>query len=87
VPVAHKFFQHVQTVVRMQQFFPLNGGGNGLPRVDTQRFDFGLNYYIRDDLRLITNYGRQFSSQGNANQWNFGFTYRMLFPLWPGRKG
>jgi hypothetical protein len=87
VPVAHKFFQHVQTVVRMQQFFPLNGGGNGLQRVDTQRFDFGLNYYIRDDLRLITNYGRQFSSQGNANQWNFGFTYRMLFPLWPGRKG
>jgi hypothetical protein len=77
----------VQTVVRMQQFFPLNGGGNGLPTVNTQRFDFGLNYYFRDDLRFISSYGRQFSSQGNANVWNVGFTYRMLFPLWPGRKG
>ncbi|WP_263366660.1 hypothetical protein [Edaphobacter bradus] len=80
------FFRKTQIVGRMQQFFPTNGGGNSLPRVDTQRVDFGLNYYVRDDLRLISNYGRSFSSQRDANVWNFGFTYRFLFPLWPGRK-
>jgi hypothetical protein len=79
------FFRRTQAVVRMQQFFPANGGGNSLPSVNTQRFDAGLNYYVRDDLRFISSYGRSFSSQGNANIWNVGFTYRFLFPLWPGR--
>jgi hypothetical protein len=79
------FFRRTQIVGRMQQFFPSNGGGNSLPRVDTQRFDVGLNYYLRDDLRFISSYGRNFSSQGNANIWNIGVTYRFLFPLWPGR--
>ncbi len=79
------FFRRTQVVARMQQFFPSNGGGNSLPNVDTQRFDAGLNYYLRDDLRFISSYGRSFSSQGNANIWNVGFTYRFLFPLWPGR--
>jgi hypothetical protein len=80
-----QFARRIQTVVRMQQFFPLHGGGNSLPGVDTHRIDFGLNYYIRDDIRLISSYGRNFSSQGNANVWNIGATYRFLFPLWPGR--
>ena len=79
------FFRRVQIVGRMQQFFPTNGGGNNLPTVNSQRVDFGLNYYLRDDLRFISSYGRRFSSQGNANVWNVGFTYRFLFPLWPGR--
>lgn len=79
------FFRRFQIVGRVQQFFPLNGGGNGVPRVDTQRLDFGLSYYIHDNLRLVSSYGRSFSSQGNANVWNVGFTYRFLFPLWPGR--
>jgi hypothetical protein len=78
-------FRRTQIVGRMQQFFPTNGGGNNLPTVDTDRFDVGLNYYFRDDLRFISNYGRSFSSQGNANIWNVGFTYRFLFPLWLGR--
>jgi hypothetical protein len=81
-----RLVQKTQIVGRMQQFFPSNGGGNSLPRVDSQRFDFGLNYYFRDDLRFISSYGRTFSSQRNANIWNVGFTYRFLFPLWPGRK-
>ncbi|WP_035348214.1 hypothetical protein [Edaphobacter aggregans] len=81
-----RFVQRTQVVGRMQQFFPLNGGGNSLPRIDTQRFDFGLNYYFRDDIRFISSYGRTFSSQRNANIWNVGFTYRFQFPLWPGRK-
>jgi len=78
--------RRTQIVGRVQQFFPSNGGGNSLPRVDTQRFDLGLNYYVRDDLRFVSSYGRSFSSQGNANIWNVGFTYRFMSPLWPGRK-
>jgi len=78
-------FRRTQVVGRMQQFFPSHGGGNSLPRVDSQRFDVGLNYYVRDDLRFVSSYGRSFSSQRNANVWNVGFTYRFLFPLWPGR--
>ena len=77
--------RRTQVVGRMQQFFALNGGGNSLPQVDSQRFDFGLNYQFRDDLRFISSYGRTFSSQRNANVWNVGFTYRFLLPLWPGR--
>ncbi len=72
-----------QVVGRVQQFAPSHGGGNNLPRVNNQRVDFGLNYYVRDDLRFISSYGRSFSSQGNANVWNVGFTYRFMFPLWP----
>ena len=78
--------RRVQAVGRMQQFFPLNGGGNGLPGVNTQRFDFGLNYYFRDDLRFMSSYGRTFSSQRDANVWNLGLTYRFVLPLWPERK-
>ncbi len=75
-----------QTVGRMQQFFALNGGGNGVPAINTQRFDFGLNYYIHDDFRVISSYGRSFSAQQDANIWNVGFTYRFVMPLWPERK-
>jgi hypothetical protein len=78
--------KRVQLVSRMQQFYPEHGGGNGLPRVDTNRVDFGVNYYVRDDLRFISSYGRQFQQGANANVWNVGFTYRFLMPLWPGRK-
>jgi hypothetical protein len=78
--------QKVQFVGRMQQVFPLNGGGNGIPRVRTDRFDAGLNYYLRDNLRIISSYARSFSSQRNANVWDVGFTYRFMIPLWFGGK-
>ena len=80
------FLRKLQPVARVQEVFPKNGGGNGLPSIQTERFDFGLNYYLRDDLRLLSSYGRSFSSQQDANVWNLGFTYRFLIPLWPGRK-
>jgi hypothetical protein len=79
------FLRKLQTVARFQQAFPRNGGGNGIPSVRTERVDFGLNYYIHDNLRLISSYGRTFSSQRNANIWNLGFTYRFSIPLWYGR--
>jgi hypothetical protein len=81
-----QFLRKFQAVGRMQQFFPLNGGGNNLPTINTQRFDFGLNYYLRDDLRVVSSYGRSFSSKQDANVWNIGFSYRFILPLWPERK-
>jgi len=71
-----------QVVGRMQQVYPSNGGGNAIPSVDTKRFDAGLNYYFRDNLRLVSSYGRQFNHPVDVNIWNFGFTYRFMFPLW-----
>jgi hypothetical protein len=75
----------LQVVARFQQFFtgtPLPE--DFLPTADTNRFDFGLNYYLPHEVRLGGSYGRQFSSLGNANVWNFQITYRFLFPAWPG---
>lgn len=79
-----RFYKGLQPVARIQEFFPTNGGGNSLPTVQTERFDFGLNYYLKDNLRLISSYGRSFSSQQNANVWNAGVTYRFSIPLWFG---
>jgi hypothetical protein len=72
-------------VARVQQFFrnqPVSG--DQLPGVNTREVDFGLNYYLPHEIRLNGSYGRQFSSQSNANVWNFAVTYRFMFPMWPG---
>ena len=77
----------LQAIGRVQQFFRLEpGSGDFLPHADTQRVDFGWNYYLPHEIRLNATYGRQFSSSGNLNIWNFGITYRFLFPLFPGGK-
>jgi hypothetical protein len=86
MPWATGFFQRLQFAPRFQQVHPLNGGGNSLPTKNTERFDAGLNYYIRDNFRLVSSYGRQFQEHANANIWNFGVTYRFIWPLWPGSK-
>jgi hypothetical protein len=57
----------------------------GLQGANTREGEFGLNYYLHDGLRLVSSYGRQFSSAGNLNLWTVGITYRFLFPL--GRVG
>jgi hypothetical protein len=76
----------LQAVARMQQFYlGTRAPDDVLPRADTKRVDFGLNYYLPHNVRLNASYGRQFSSQGNANVWNLQVTYRFLFPLIPGR--
>lgn len=83
---APEFFRHLQLVGRGEQFFVRNGGGDGLPRVNEERPEVGLNYLIHDDWKLISSYGRLYSKNGDINMWNFGFTYRFVWPLWPGRK-
>ena len=84
--VAPDFFRHMQLVGRMEQLFVRNGGGHGLASVNQQRPEVGLNYLIHDDWKVVSSYGRLFSSSGDSNIWNFGFTYRFVWPLWPGKK-
>lgn len=73
-------------VARVQQFFRNEQvNGDSLPAANTQEADFGVNYYLPHEVRLNGSYGRQFSSTGNANVWNFAITYRFMFPMWPGK--
>jgi hypothetical protein len=80
--------KNIQPVIRGQQFFRTAPGVNDeLPQADTQRVDFGLNYYFPHEIRLNGSYGRQFSSTGNSNNWTLDLTYRFLTPLPFWRKG
>jgi len=86
VRLWNKSMRHAEIVARAQQFFV---GGIGaanedafeLPAAETREADFGANYFLRDGLKGIFSYGRQFSSAGNFNQWSFGIAYRFLVPL------
>jgi hypothetical protein len=85
-----KALRHTEVVARQQQFHtgsigPDGSAALGLPGANTRESDFGVNYFLRDGLKGIFSYGRQFSSAGNFNQWSFGFAYRWLVPL--GRVG
>jgi hypothetical protein len=85
-PFWQKQMRRTEVVARAQQFFNGEIGADAdaaldLPGADTREADFGLNYYLRDGLRGVVGYGRQFSSLGNFNQWTYGITYRFLLPL------
>jgi hypothetical protein len=76
----------LEPVFRMQQTFRDSPGqGDGLPAVNTQRADFGLDYHLPHEVRVNTSYSRQFASTGNENIWETTLTYRFLFPAWKGR--
>jgi hypothetical protein len=76
----------IEPVFRMQQTFRLDTTvSDGLPLVNTQRADFGLNYNLPHNTRILINYSRQFSSTGNTNIWETGIVYRFLFPAWKGK--
>jgi len=76
----------LEPVFRMQQFFRSRHiAGDSLSATNLRRPEFGLNYYLPYEIRLNASYGRQFISQfTDVNVWEFGITYRFLFPLWPG---
>jgi hypothetical protein len=76
----------LEPVFRMQQTFRDSpGNGDGLPAVNTQRADFGLDYHLPHEVRINAGYSRQFSSTGNENIWETTLTYRFLFPaIWKG---
>jgi hypothetical protein len=76
----------LEPVIRMQQFFRSKPVPDDfLPTGNLQRPEFGLNYYLPHEIRLNGSYARQyFSNTTDSNVWEFGITYRFLFPLWPG---
>jgi hypothetical protein len=76
-----------EPVFRMQQTFRIDNSTNtdGLPGANTQRTDFGLDYNLPHNTRILTSYARQFSSAGNTNVWETGIVYRFLFPVWKGK--
>lgn len=89
-PFWQKAMRRTEVVGRAQQFFngeigPDAASQLGLPVANTREADFGINYFLRDGLKGVASYGRQFSSAGNFNQWTFGIAYRFLIPL--GRVG
>src|SRR6202046_5137564 len=81
IAAAQDYLRRVQLVARMQQFVVGALPSEVLPSANTQEFEFELNYYFQDNLRLVSSYGRQFSSLGNVNVWTVGITYRLVAPL------
>lgn len=76
----------IEPVFRMQQTFRRDTiVSDSLPLVNTQRADFGLDYNLPHNTRILTSYSRQFSSTGNRNIWETGVVYRFLFPTWKGK--
>ncbi len=75
-----------EPVFRMQQTFRRDTVvSDGLPLVNTQRADFGLDYNLPHNTRILTSYSRLFASTGNENIWETGIVYRFLFPAWKER--
>jgi len=75
-----------EPVFRMQQTFRIdNKASDSVPSVNTQRADFGLDYNLPHNTRILTSYARQFASTGDVNIWETGIVYRFLFPTWKGK--
>jgi hypothetical protein len=81
VPFLQNELRRTQVVARMQQFFVGANASDALLPVNTNQFEFGLNYYFMDGLKASSNYGRQFSADGNNNVWTLALTYRFVLPL------
>jgi len=80
------FMGRFEPLFRMQQTFRRDTiVSDGLPLVNTQRADFGLDYNLPHNTRILTSYSRQFSSAGNRNNWETGIVYRLLFPALKGK--
>lgn len=81
-PVWQSTVRHFQVVARMQQFYVNPTSEDSGMTVNTNMFEFGVNYYFRDDFRFVSSYGRQFAPEGgNENVWTIGMTYRLALPL------
>jgi hypothetical protein len=81
-----KWLGRLEPIARVQQAFRnAPDKTDGLPPVDTQRVDFGLNYHFPHEVRINTSYGRRFASNGNFNIWQTGLVYRFLTPTWKGK--
>jgi hypothetical protein len=80
------FVRRFEPLLRMQQTFRIdNAASDGEPARNTQRADFGLDYNLPHNARILTSYSRQFSPGGDVNVWETGIVYRFLLPAWKGR--
>jgi hypothetical protein len=79
--------RRTQLVARTQVFQvgTIPESNPSLQNVNTQRTEFGVNYYVTDGWKALGSYGRTFTAQGNSNIWTVGMTYRFVFPLGPAR--
>jgi hypothetical protein len=77
----------IEPVFRMQQTFRRDiAASDGLSLFNTQRVDFGLDYNLPHNTRILTSYSRRFAPHGgNENIWETGIVYRFLFPAWKGK--
>jgi hypothetical protein len=77
----------LEPIIRMQQTFRRDTAvSDGLPSANTQRADFGIDYNLPHNIRILTSYARQFSTGDNHNVWETGIVYRFLFPAWKGKE-
>jgi hypothetical protein len=74
-----------EPLFRMQQTFSDGHGGDPVSTVNTQKADFGLDYNLPHNTRILTSYSRQFSANKDVNIWETGIAYRFLFPAWKGK--
>jgi hypothetical protein len=83
---GNSVISRLEPIFRMQQFFRSQLiPGDSLPATNVRLPEFGLNYYLPREVRLNASYGREFADKStDSNVWEFGITYRFLFPLWPG---
>lgn len=83
---ADSLLGRLEPQFRMQQTFRSKPDPNdGLPGVNTQRADFGLNYHLPHEVRILASYSRQFTASGDVNIWETGIVYRLLIPTWKGK--
>jgi len=76
----------IEPVFRMNQTFRRDTVfSDGVSLVNTERADFGLDYNLPHNTRILTSYSRLFASTGNRNIWQTGIVYRFLFPTWKGK--
>ena len=79
------FIGRLEPAFRMQQTFRRDlTSSDNVPLVNTQRPDFGLDYNLPHNVRILTSYSRQFSNS-RQNVWETAIVYRFLFPAWKGR--
>jgi len=75
-----------EPLFRMQQTFRRDTlASDSVPLVNTQQADFGIDYNLPHNARILTSYSRQFASTGNQNIWETGIVYHFFFPAWKGK--
>jgi hypothetical protein len=81
------FVGRMEPVFRMSQTARVDKStiSDGVSNVNTQRVDFGLDYNLPHNTRILTSYSRQFASTGNRNIWQTEIVYRFLTPVWKGK--